>query len=495
MNTTITTSLLSIFCAVATSTADVNKGSDSTGIITPSTRPNADQAVMIQRGYGMFIHFGINTFSGKEWTDGTLKPEIYNPTQLDTDQWAKTAKDAGMRYVILITKHHDGFCLWDSPETSYDVGSSPVKTDVVKSMAASCKKYGIKLGLYYSLWDRNWGNGIMRQKTKLTKAQSDAYVSYMKKQLTELLTNYGDVCELWFDGGWMLPRENWQIENVYAHVKKLQPHCLVGVNWSIGKVGNPDFHAVRPKMYKKGQPIRYFPSDFRLGDPMLPEFPDVKLFSGPDKKLYYLPFETTVCLNKHWFWQPYDKGLRSVQELLPLYERSTAQDNVLILNSPPNRKGVMDQRNVERLKELALALGAKPGKPIPTNLAKSAKATSNSVWKNNTQRYGATMAIDGNPATRWAAAKKQSSITLQWKQPTPISFLRVREYEEDGTFRVQAFTIDAKIAGQWKTIHTGTTIGANQLIRFTTVSPTALRLNITQSSTSPSLWHLAVGCE
>jgi len=496
MNTQITTALLTIICTITTSVADVETGTDNTGIIHPSERPNQEQAGMIDRRYGMFIHFGINTFSGKEWTNGTLKPEIYNPTELDTDQWAKTAKDAGMSYVILIAKHHDGFCLWDSPETTYDVGSSSIKTDVVKSMAASCKKYGIQLGIYYSLWDRNWGGGVMRgNRTRFTQKQSDAYVEYMKRQLTELLTNYGDVCELWFDGGWVLPRENWQIDKIYHHVKNIQPHCLVGVNWSIGKVGNPDFHAVRPNMYQQGQPIRYFPSDFRLGDPMLPEFPDVKLFSGPDKKLYYLPFETTVCLNSHWFWHPYDKGLRSVQALLPLYERSTAQNNVLILNSPPNRKGLMDERNINRLQELAHALGAKPGKPIPKNLAEFAKATTNSVWENDIQQYGAHMAIDGNPATRWASEKQQTTLTIQWKQATPISFLRIREYGEQGKFRIQAFTIDAKISGQWKTIHTGTTIGNNKVIRFTPISPTVLRLNITQSSAPPSLWHVAVGRE
>jgi len=469
---------------------------EKVGYITPSDTPNQDQQAMISRGYGMFIHFGINTFSGKEWTDGTLKPEVYHPTHLDTDQWAKTAKQAGMSYVILITKHHDGFCLWDSPETTYDVGSSPVKTDVVQSMAKSCKKYGIKLGIYYSLWDRNWGNGIMRaQRTKLTQEQSDAYVAYMKKQLTELLTNNGEICELWLDGGWVLPRENWQIEQVYAHVKKLQPHCLVGVNWTIGKVGNPDFHPVRPKDYKKGQPIRYFPSDFRLGDPTLPEFPDVKLFSGPDGKLYYLPFETTVCLNKHWFWQPYDKELRSVEKLLPLYERSTAQNNVLILNSPPNRQGLMTERNIKRLKELAQALGAQPGKTIPKNIVESAQATANSTLKNNAHDFAASHAIDGNPNTRWAASQKDATLTLQWDKPQTLNFLRLREFAQSKQFAIQAFTVEAKgQEGQpWKTIHTGTTIGLNQVIAFPRLTTTAIRIHITQSSSPASLIHIAGG--
>ena len=476
---------------VATSVlATTLAGAAPKGHIAPSMVPDANQRGMIDRQFGMFIHFGINTYSGQEWTDGTLKPDIYNPAKLDTDQWAKTAKDAGMTYVILITKHHDGFCLWDSAHTTYDVASSPVKTDVVKAMAASCKKHGIKLGLYYSLWDRNWNNGVMRgMKGDLTPEQSNAYVEYMEKQLTELLTNYGEVCELWLDGGWILPREDWQSERVYAHVKKLQPRCLMGVNWSIGQFGAPDFHPVKPDMYRVGQPIRYYPSDFRLGDPMLPEFPDVKHFAGPDGQLHYLPFETTVCLNNQWFWHPGDKGLRGVDDLLPLFERSTAQDNVLILNSPPNRDGLMDQRNVDRLREFAAALGANPGGRVPLNVAESAVAYTDSVYTKDPGDWSAAMAIDGNPATRWASAKPDASIHLQWEHPVTIDFLRVREYES----RIEEFTIEAVIDGKWKTIAKGTSIGANKIIGFPAISTTALRLKVIKASDFPSLWQISAG--
>jgi len=430
----------------------------------------------------MFIHFGINTYSGKEWTDGTLDPKIYNPTKLDTDQWAKTAKDAGMTYVILITKHHEGFCLWDSPHTKYDVGSSPVKTDVVKAMAASCKKHGLKLGLYYSLWDRNWSNGIMRgYKPKLTQKQSEDYVDYMEKQLTELLTNYGDVCELWFDGGWILPRAQWQTQRIYDHVKKLQPNCQVGVNWSIGKHANPDFHSVKPPGYRQGQPLRY-QGDFRLGDPALPEFPDVKLYSRNDGQLVYMPFEATITINKHWFWHPYDKGLLSVPQLLPLFERTTAQDNVLILNSPPNRDGLMDQRNIDRFKELSAALGAKPGQRAPKNIAEKANVYATSTWTQD-EGFSAQNATDGNPATRWAAADKESQFFLQWDQAQTVDFLRIREFEE----RIQAYTISAMVDGKWKVIKKGTHIGANKIITLPETTTKNLRLTISKSSDAPSL--------
>lgn len=316
------------------------------GVIRPSNKPNAVQQQMIARQYGMFIHFGINTFHDHEWTDGSKPPASYNPKAVDTDQWAQSARDAGMKYVILTAKHHDGFCLWDSKLTDYDVASSPNKTDVVAALAKSCKKYDIQMGLYYSLWDRH----------ESTYSDDKKYVEYMLKQLTELLTEYGPVCELWLDGGWEKPRAKWDIPAVYALVKKLQPKCAVGVNWTIGLPDNPDAREVKPAQQKEGFPIRYFPSDFRLGDPHLPGNPDPKLFSH-DGQLFYLPFEATVCLNGKWFFNTRDTQLKTLGELESLYKRATAQDNILILNSPPNRDGVMTIGNVKQLKALAERLG------------------------------------------------------------------------------------------------------------------------------------------
>ena len=355
------TNKLIIAALVCVCAGSLRANENDSQLIRPSKTPTALHEQMIARKYGMFIHFGINTFHDQEWTDGTKPASTYAPSAIDTDNWAKTAKDAGMKYVILITKHHDGFCLWDSKYTEYDVAASSNPTDVVASMAKSCKKYGIKLGLYYSLWDRNWGDGVMRRRTfkmdsNLTQSQKDEYVDYMEKQLFELLTQYGNICELWFDGGWVMPREAWQVERIYAHIKKLQPNCAVGINWNIGRPDKVDAHGVGPAQQKEGFPIRYFPSDFRLGDPRLPVNPDPKLFSH-DGNLYYMPFESTICINKRWFFNTKDKLLKSVDELARLYRVATAQNNVLILNSPPNRDGVMPDRNITRLKELGEHLG------------------------------------------------------------------------------------------------------------------------------------------
>ena len=463
------------------------------GWIKPSTVPNKCQQQMIKRRYGMFIHFGINTFSGKEWSNGTLPPSLYNPSELNTDQWARTARDAGMQYVILITKHHDGFCLWDSKYTKYDVASSKVKTDVIASMAKSCKKYGLKLGFYYSLWDRNWNNGEMRGNWKKgDKKSSDKYLEYMLPQLKELLNGkYGDICELWLDGGWVAKREMWQVQRIYTLVKNLQPKCLVSSNWTIGKVGNPDFHTVRPADYKKGQPIRYFPSDFRLGDPTLPEFPDIKLFTGPDKKLYYLPFETTVCLNKHWFWQPYDKKINTLEYLIPLYERSTAQNNVLILNSPPDRRGVMPNHNVIRLREMAEALGAQPSQPIPEDLALTSKASADTVWLNESQ-YAGEAAIDGNPATRWAAEKEKATLTVKLANIAVVDRLRIREFSGNGVYRIKEFVIDAKSDGKWNEVYMGNKIEFNRLINISPIKCESLRIRVLKSEGPSSIWHFSI---
>jgi alpha-L-fucosidase len=322
----------------------------------PSRQPNDAQLKQIERKYGMFMHFGINTFHDMEWTDGTKPASSYNPKTIDANQWIKTAKNAGMKYVILVTKHHDGFCLWDSKYTDYDVANSGNKTNVVEAVAKACKKQGIGLGLYYSLWDRN-KNGD----TKNVSLDS-AYNAYIVNQLNELLDiagKYTKVVEFWFDGGWEKTNSRWPVKEMYQTIKSHEPECQVGINWSIGLPGNPDYHAVEPKDQKEGYPIRYFPSDFRLGDPYLPIENDPKIFSN-DGNEYYMPWESTVCISGKWFYNSTDTIYKSVDELVKLYRTATAQDNILILNCPPNREGKMRMKDIEILMTLRKQLVIKP---------------------------------------------------------------------------------------------------------------------------------------
>ncbi|HEY4155371.1 MAG TPA: alpha-L-fucosidase [Puia sp.] len=309
----------------------------------PSVKPGVYQVEQIRRKYGMFIHFGINTFWDQEWTDGSKPPASYHPPVVDADEWISTAKQAGMKYVILVTKHVDGFCLWNSKYTNYDVAASGNKTDVVEAVARACKKYNIGLGLYYSLWDRN------RNADLADHSQDSAYNRYIVSQISELVgitSRYTRIVELWLDAGWEKKRERWPISEIYRTVKKSEPQCQVGVNWSIGTPDNPDPDSafLLPTRQKAGYPIRYFPSDFRMGDPYLPANPDPKLFTH-NGKTYYMPWETTVCISQKWFYNTTDTVDKTPQELFHLYKTATAQDNILILDLPPDRSGRLRERD------------------------------------------------------------------------------------------------------------------------------------------------------
>lgn len=314
----------------------------------PSLSPSKAQQAQINRKYGMFIHFGINTFHDEEWTDGSKSALSYAPKEIDAEQWVKSAKEAGMKYVIMVVKHHDGFCLWDSQYTDYDVASSSNKTNVVEEVAKACRKQGIALGLYYSLWDRKVNPDVENN-------ESDArYNEYMLKQLEELLDitkKYTHVVEFWFDGGWMKENYRWPVTDIYQTIKREEPDCLVGINWTIGSKDNPNAHGITPDKQQNGFPIRYFPSDFRLGDPHIPTDNDPKVFAH-DGKLYYMPWESTVCISERWFFNTTDKTYKSVEELEKLYRQCTKNDNILILNCPPGRDGKLREKDVELLKEL-----------------------------------------------------------------------------------------------------------------------------------------------
>lgn len=314
----------------------------------PSTTPNKYQLKQINRKYGMFITFGINTFHNQEWTDGSLPASSYQPTAIDARQWIETAKKAGMKYVLLVTKHHEGFCLWDSKYTEYDVANSGNQTNVVEAVAKECKRQGIDLALYYSLWDRKENADVKDE------SLDTAYNEYMINQLNELIDiaqKHTEIVEFWFDGAWEKPNYRWPIKEIYRTIKNKAPQCQIGINWSRGAPDNDDKHMVLPTDQKEGYPIRYFPSDFRLGDPYLPADPDPKLFTHAGKT-YYMPWESTVCMSKRWFYNTEDPIYKSLDELVDLFNVTTAQDNILLLNAPPNRDGRLREQDVELLMEL-----------------------------------------------------------------------------------------------------------------------------------------------
>ncbi|MEY4487770.1 MAG: hypothetical protein RIQ79_278, partial [Verrucomicrobiota bacterium] len=388
-------------------------------------QPNAGQRQLIERGYGMFIHFGVNTFNQVEWSDGKLPASSFNPTALDCDQWIQTAKEAGFRHVILITKHHDGFCLWNSAYTDYDVGSAPVKTDIVAEVAKACKKYGVKLGLYYSLWDRREPSHNDKDPAK--------YVAYMKNQLTELLTGYGDICELWFDGGWGKPDADWNIPEVYALIKKLQPDCQVTVNHTIHIPGQP--RKIRePVDYVKGDPIRFWPVDFRTKDPNLVRADDPKEYTGPDGQLHYLPFEHTICLSDRWNWFQKKDTLpaRTPDELEELFYWCTANDNVLLVNLPPDQTGRIRENERDAIFKVADQLGIRGGdKPLPSAPFNQATGVLAEADSEASPEHAASKAVDGSlERTRWAAKTTPASLTLSPAKPFVFDRISIHEHAD-----------------------------------------------------------------
>ncbi len=461
-------------------------------------QPDPGQKALIERGYGMFIHFGVNTFNQTEWSDGKLPASSFNPTQLDCDQWIRTAKEAGFRHVILITKHHDGFCLWDSQFTDYDVSSAAVKTDIVAEVAKACKKYGVKLGLYYSLWDRKEPSHNDKDPGK--------YVTYMKNQLTELLTNYGEVCEMWFDGAWAKPDADWHIDEVYAHIKKLQPDCQITVNHTIGIPGKPRSIQL-PENYVKGDPLRFWPVDFRTKDPNLCRLDDPKEYTGPDGKLHYLPLEHTICISDRWNWFQKKDNIpaRTPEELEELFYWCTANDNVLLVNLPPDQTGRIRENEREAIFKTADLLGIRGGKtPLPkapVNQAAGVAAEADSVWS---EEYVPSKAVDGSlEKTRWAAKTNTASLTLTPEKPFDFDRISIHEHPEKKglgdsfsqlrIFRIEEFSIDALQNGKWNTIHSGTDIGATKVLRFPEkIKAEKLRLRITKASGPPSILLITV---
>lgn len=320
----------------------------------PSLTPNAGQLAQMNRRFGMFLHFGINTFNNTEWSDGKLPVESYRPSAIDADGWVKTAYEAGMNYVILITKHHDGFCMWDTHTTTYSVNYAPNKTDVVKAVSEACKKYGVKLGLYYSLWDRH---------EKCYK-NDEQYVQYMEKHLTELMDGrYGEIVELWFDGAWDKPCRAWQLDRLYNLVKTMQPMCQIGVNHTVGKYserkGMPK-KRYEPKNYRDRDPLRMFPSDFRLWDPNMCREDDPKIYTFNGKE-YYLPFEQTICSRKEFSWFYSDtyenKPLMDAEEIIKNYRILECSGNVMVINLPPDKSGKLVDGDIKNLMYIAKELG------------------------------------------------------------------------------------------------------------------------------------------
>lgn len=318
----------------------------------PAAVPSPGQQAQIERKFGMFLHFGVNTFGNTEWSDGSIPAESYCPKQIDADQWIRTAYEAGMNFVVLVTKHHDGFCLWDTDTTGYSVKYSGNPTDVVAETAKACLKYGIKLGLYYSLWDRS---------AEAYRVDFEhRYLPYMLRHLTELMDGrYGEIVELWLDGQWDKTRKQWQLDKIYDAVKRMQPGCQIGINGTVGDdddtASMPDEHYL-PAVCREGDPLRMFPSDFRLWDPHPCRKQDPKIYTFAGQR-YYLPFEMTVCSREgsSWFYSDtYEEHPQTdVDRTAADCQRAFDENNIVVINMPPDKQGRLVDSDIAHLMKIS----------------------------------------------------------------------------------------------------------------------------------------------
>ncbi len=312
-------------------------------------RPTRAQLRWQRDELALFVHFGMNTFTDREWGDGTESPALFNPLRLDARQWARTARDAGAKAMILTAKHHDGFCLWPTMTTTHSVASSPWrngKGDVVREFADACRAEGLRVGLYCSPWDRNhpaYGD---------SPRYNDVYIA----QLTELFTQYGELNEVWFDGangeGPNGKRQVYDWPRTWALVRKLQPNAVIfsdagpDVRWignERGVAGERCWSTIRSSA------VPYIGAS---GDDVI-----TALQEGHADGDVWRPGETDVSIRPGWFHHAAeDEKVRSVENLLQLYFTSVGRNSKLLLNVPPTRDGLFHDTDVERLRGLRAAL-------------------------------------------------------------------------------------------------------------------------------------------
>jgi alpha-L-fucosidase len=429
----------------------------------------------------------MNTFTNMEWGFGNESPGLFNPTGLDCRQWARVCKEAGMKGIILTAKHHDGFCLWPSAYTEHSVKNSPWKNgkgDVVKELSEACKEYGLKMGVYLSPWDRNHAD-----------YGKPEYIAYFRNQLRELLTNYGDVYEVWFDGanggtGWYgganeerrIDRTTYyDWENTRKIVRELQPQaCMFSdagpdIRW----VGNESGWAGETNwsILKR--------DDFAPG-----VVSDVKfLQQGQIDGTHWLPAEVDVSIRPGWYYhQSEDHKVKTLPQLLDIYYNSIGRNASFLLNLPVDKRGLVNENDVRQLKRLSEAIEA----DFANNLALGKKVTA-SDFRGNSKKYKPGNVVDDNPETYWATDDNlvASSITIDFEVPTEFNRFLVQEYIPLGQ-RVKEFTLEALVDNDWKQIDSQTTIGNKRILRFPNVVATKLRLNIKDAKACPVISNIEV---
>ena len=415
----------------------------------PIPRPSPAQLAWQQDELAMFIHFGVNTFTDREWGEGTEDPQIFNPVALDARQWARTARAAGFRAMILTAKHHDGFCLWPTHTTTHSVASSPWRGghgDVVREFVDACRAEGLKAGLYLSPWDRH----------EPRYGDSPRYNDFYIAQLTELLTQYGPIHEVWFDGangeGPNGRRQEYDWPRTWNTVRRLQPGAVMfsdagpDVRWignERGAAGTTNWSTVRPE-------IVTVPG--MSGDEVMRSLQD-----GDRDGTVWRPGETDVSIRPGWFHHPAeDARVRSADDLVQLYFTSVGRNSKLLLNVPPTREGRLHANDVASLKAMRAHLDA--------------------LFAHDLARGATRLVHDLLPRS------VQIEFTLPRRET--IGLLDLREDIAYGQ-RVASYLVEAHDDGKWRAIAHGTTIGHRRLERIAPIDVHRLRLVITDASDKP----------
>ncbi|SDW34046.1 alpha-L-fucosidase [Hydrobacter penzbergensis] len=448
--------------------------------VTPSPRQLRWQKLELTA----FFHFGVNTFTDKEWGDGKEDEKVFNPTALDAKQWVKTVKEAGFKQVIITAKHHDGFCLWTSKYTAHSVKQSPWKNgkgDVVKEVSDACRELNIGFGVYLSPWDRN-----------SALYGTEAYNDYFVNQLTELLTQYGRVDEVWFDGangeGPNGKKQVYDFNRWYELIRRLQPTATIAIM-------GPDVRWVGTET-GRGREMEWsvIPADLNMmakiaGDSQK----DVAFAPTGDKRendlgsrdkirnahgLVWYPAETDVSIRPGWFYHTKeDSKVKTPQQLFDIYFSSVGRNGVLLLNIPPNREGRLseyDVKNLQRFKQLM-------DRTFQQNLAK------NAVIKcaNGMNTHAMT---DGKYETYFTTKGQDTTATIELTFPSAQTFniLSLQENIAVGQ-RIESFVLEYKEANEWKKITEGSTVGYKRLLLFNAVNAKQVRLRILSSRLNPTL--------
>ena len=412
--------------------------------------PTEQQLKWQQMELTAFLHFGINTFTGREWGDGKEDPALFNPVSLDCEQWVRALKAGGFKMAILTAKHHDGFCLWPTKTTRHSVASSPWKEgkgDVVRELRDACRKYGLKFGVYLSPWDRN----------AECYGQGEAYNQFFIEQLTELLTNYGEVHEVWFDGangeGPNGKKQEYDWEAVEQTIRRLQPKAVTAimgddVRWvgnekGIGRETEWSATVLAPGIYTRAEE-----QNQRLGVSSTAQDLGGRKVLVDAKELFWYPSEVDVSIRPGWFYHTdQDNQVKSLAHLADIYFQSVGYNSVLLLNIPPDKNGLIHETDARRLEELATYLRH----TFDDNYLKKGNA-------------------------RWMA-RSGDFKEFQVKKNALVNTLLIQEDIAKGQ-RIERFLLEGCVEGNWQKLAEGTTVGYKRLVRFAACQPDSIRLTV-----------------